>query len=130
MIPERRTAVVEELLVGDRELIVWWGTPVECQSAVYRQQRSGLLPTVAVQQALIRMRYLLEDADRVPPVDQILERAGQVLTRHSLRAADAFQLGAALTWCKGAAGGRVFVCLDDRLREAAQREGFTVLPAG
>ena len=129
MIPEAHTPAVEQLLTGDRELVVWWGTPVECQSAIYRQQRSGLLLADAMQQAMIRIAYLLEDADRVPPVDQILDRAGRVLARHPLRAADAFQLGAALTWSKDSAHGRGFVCLDDRLRAAAQTEGFTVLPA-
>ena len=47
---------------------------------------------------------------------------------HPLRAADALQLAAALLWTEGAAMGSQFVCLDQNLREAAVREGFTVLP--
>ena len=50
------------------------------------------------------------------------------LLLHPLRAADAMQLAAAIVWANGQATGHEFVCLDHRLREAAQREGFTVLP--
>lgn len=37
---------------------------------------------------------------------------------------------AALVWADEAPTGQAFVCLDDRLREAAQAEGFSVLPEG
>ena len=47
---------------------------------------------------------------------------------HDLRAGDAFQLAAALVWAEDAPLGRTLVSLDQRLREAAQREGFAVLP--
>jgi len=47
---------------------------------------------------------------------------------YRLRAADAFQLAAALAWCEGHPRGERFLSLDDRLRDAARREGFTVLP--
>jgi hypothetical protein len=45
-----------------------------------------------------------------------------------MRAADAIQLASALVWCKENPAGESFVCLDDRLREAARKEGFSVLP--
>jgi hypothetical protein len=47
---------------------------------------------------------------------------------HPLRAADAFQLAAALLWCEEDPSRETFVCLDDRLLEAARREGFRILP--
>jgi hypothetical protein len=40
------------------------------------------------------------------------------------------QLGAALIAVGDRPTGHTFVCTDDRLREAAAREGFQVLPAG
>jgi hypothetical protein len=52
-----------------------------------------------------------------------------VLASHPLRGADALQLAAALVWCDEAPQGDTFVCLDERLKEAARREGFGVLPA-
>jgi hypothetical protein len=45
-----------------------------------------------------------------------------------LRAADALQLAAALVWSDESPTGEGFVSLDDRLREAARRQGFEVLP--
>jgi hypothetical protein len=38
------------------------------------------------------------------------------------------QLAAALVWCEEQPHGEAFVTLDDRLREAATREGFSVHP--
>jgi hypothetical protein len=55
-------------------------------------------------------------------------RDADVLAAHPLRAADALQLAAALVWTGEAAAGEAFVCLDERLRDAARREGFEVLP--
>lgn len=37
------------------------------------------------------------------------------------------QLAAALVWAGKAPKGHQFVCLDQRLREAARKEGFTLL---
>jgi hypothetical protein len=48
---------------------------------------------------------------------------------HPLRAGDALQLAAALVACGERPEALPFVCLDDRLRDAARREGFAVLPS-
>ena len=65
----------------------------------------------------------------IAPTVALRERAGRLLRRHPLRAADALQLAAALAWTEHAPGGERFVCLDDRLRVAATREGFAISPA-
>src|SRR5262249_13992716 len=39
------------------------------------------------------------------------------------------QLAAALGWVQGQPSGQPFVCLDHRLRAAAQREGFLLMPS-
>jgi hypothetical protein len=44
-----------------------------------------------------------------------------------LRAADALQLAAALIWCNHYPRGRTFISGDERLLEAAEREGFDVI---
>jgi hypothetical protein len=51
-----------------------------------------------------------------------------LLAVHPLRAGDTVQLAAALEWCEARTEGAGFVCLDDRLRRAAGREGSAVLP--
>ncbi len=52
-----------------------------------------------------------------------------LLMRNSLRAADAFQLAAALRWREHVPRGADFVTYDKRLTTAAASEGFTILPA-
>ena len=46
-----------------------------------------------------------------------------------LRAADAFQLAAALLWSRGETHDHEFLSFDEHLRDAAAREGFAILPA-
>jgi predicted nucleic acid-binding protein len=65
----------------------------------------------------------------VEPSQEVREQARRALRLHPLRAADALQLAAALVWIQGQPGGQHFVCLDRRLREAAQREGFLIFPS-
>ena len=64
------------------------------------------------------------------PSEALRATAERLLAVHSLRAADAFQLGAALAWCGGRPPAHGIVTLDSRLRDAASREGFDVLPGG
>lgn len=128
LLPEPRSAALTEALAADREVTVWWGTPVECLSALYRRHRDSPVPAPLLTEALSRLRALVEDADTVSPTDEVRRRAGRLVAAHPLRASDALQLGAALVWCEEQSHGEVFVCLDDRLREAARREGFSLAP--
>jgi hypothetical protein len=129
LVPEARSAAMVALLEAEPVLVAWWATPVECQSALYRRQREGGVPRAIVEQALQRLRGLVEDADFVAPSSRLRDRAGRLLASHPLRAADALQLAAALVWCDDRPEGEPFVCLDERLRDAALREGFALLPA-
>jgi predicted nucleic acid-binding protein len=128
LLPEPRSKPLTEMLAADREVTLWWGTPVECLSAIYRRHRESPLPPALLTDALNRLRALVEDADAVSPTDEVRRRAGRVVAAHPLRAADALQLGAALVWCEEQSHGEAFACLDDRLREAARREGFALVP--
>ncbi len=64
----------------------------------------------------------------VLPGERIRQRAERLLLTHPLRAADAFQLAAALIWAEETPQGLEVVCLDQNLREAALKEDFTLLP--
>lgn len=59
----------------------------------------------------------------IQPGAALRDHAMRLLRLHPLRAADALQLAAATEFSGGGARG-VFACYDDRLREAAEREGF------
>jgi len=124
-----RSPLLVSLLGSDSQPAVWWGTPVECQSAIFRRHRETSLPPRSLERALERLAGLVEDASVIAPTLALRERAGRLLRAHPLRAADALQLAAALAWSEDAPRGETFVCLDVRLRGAAGREGFAILPA-
>ena len=111
----------------DVDMIVWWGTPVEVLSALARAERAHAVPSGDAQLARRALEDLGERWDEVLPSDEVRERAGAGLLRHPLRAADALQLGAALTWARGRPRAHGFLSLDARLAEAARQEGFDVL---
>jgi predicted nucleic acid-binding protein len=71
---------------------------------------------------------LAESWVEIQPSEAIRVTTERLLAVHTLRAADAFQLAAALAWCRSRPAGQSMVTLDSRLRSAAGREGFDILP--
>lgn len=108
--------------------VVWWGTLVECSSALARRSRFAASLPSEQRRATARLLELVELWTEIQPGEILRERALRLLAAHSLRAADALQLAAALVWAEERPAGRIFICLDARLREAARLDGFTVLP--
>ena len=129
LLPVARSPELTKALASDAEAAIWWSTPVECQSALYRRHREQPIPVHLLARALERLAALTQDVDTLAPSDELRQRAGRLLATHPLCAADALQLAAALVWSEEQPLGEVFVSLDDRLREAARREGFALLPA-
>jgi len=127
-VAERRSGAVRVLAEEDGHLVVWWGTPVECASAFSRLRRDGIVTDREEDLIGGTLSLLGEAWTEVAPVEQVRRAAGRLLRLHPLRAADALQLGAALTWAGQLPQGHGFVCFDQRLREAAHKEGFGVLP--
>ena len=125
---EPASEMVENLARTDEDIIVWWTTRVECVSALARRYRGGILPIHMEEQARVALTALAGVWSEVQPSDLVRQRAERLLMVHTLRAADSLQLAAALLWTEGATAGAEFVCLDQNLREAALKEGFTVLP--
>ncbi|MCC5808389.1 MAG: hypothetical protein JJU00_18825 [Opitutales bacterium] len=107
-------------------MLVWFGTPVELESALSRRLRDGSLSHA--NEALARARR----ADRaqswleVEPLSVVRDRAMRLLRKHPLRAAAALQLAAALVACREQTRLFGFLTGDVRLREAARLEGFAV----
>lgn len=125
---ERQSTALKRLAQEDESMAVWWGSSVECLSAFARLRREAVLSETEEGQARLILRVLQGALTEIEPTPAVREQAGRVLRLHPLRAADAMQLAAALVWCQGDPLQHGFVCLDKRLREAARREGFTVLP--
>ena len=106
------------------ELVVWWGTSVGCVSALARLERDGALETRDITQGLRQLQGLQSAWNEVQPLDTVRAAAQRLLHLHTLRAADALQLGAALVVADHRPQAWEFVCLDTRLAAAAEREGF------
>ncbi|MBI4862877.1 MAG: type II toxin-antitoxin system VapC family toxin [Candidatus Riflebacteria bacterium] len=128
LVHEPMSPVVESLARGDPALAVWWATRTECVSALARRARDGALDVKSETEARRVLSALAGAWSEVLPTDPLRTTAERLLSVHTLRAADALQIAAALQWCRGNPSNAGFVCLDSRLRDAARKEGFTVLP--
>jgi predicted nucleic acid-binding protein len=128
-VSERSSDAARVLAEEDGHLVVWWGTPIECLSALSRLRRDGVFTERDEDTVAGTLSLLAEAWTEVAPVEQVRRAAARLLRLHPLRAADALQLGAALTWTGHLPSGHGFVCFDQRLRDAARKEGFAVLPA-
>ncbi len=116
------------MLEQDPQALVWWGTQLECWSGIQRRIRDGSLDSGELGRVAQQLHYFAELAIQVEPGAQVRDRAMGLLTNHPLRAADALQLAAALVGSDSLGPSLEFVCLDQRLREAAAREGLPLSP--
>ena len=110
----------------DPEVVVWWGTQVECASAIARLERDGALRPTDANESFSRLDALAPSWMQIDPSDEIREAARRFLRVHPLRAADALQLAAAFVAAERRPSTLAFVTLDERLRAAASREGFLI----
>jgi hypothetical protein len=115
------------ILEQDPVMLSWWGTPVECASAIARREREGAIRLRDANTALERLRTLGESWQEVLPSEAVRAAAQRLLRVHALRAADSLQLAAAVVAAEHEAATLPFVSLDERLNEAATREGFPVM---
>lgn len=116
-------------LLGRYEVVVWWAASVEIQSAIECLRRTRELTETEHQGAAQRLARLRSTWREIAPDQDLRSEAEQLLTRFPLRATDALQLAAAITWALGRPSGRAFVCGDAELLDAAQRLGFQAIEA-
>ena len=128
LLNESDSSLVARALKDDPLMVIWWGTPVECESAIRRGSREGKVPPNAVAGAQERLKAFEEDAVEIAPSPEVKSKARALLAAHPLTAADALQLAAAVTWAAGTPAGHEFVTLDMQLADATRHEGFIVSP--
>lgn len=129
-VTEASTDAMRAIAEEDPVMCVWWGTEVECVSALARLDREGALTEGATTVALERLDLLAEGWNEVQPVAAVRSAARRLLRVHPLRAADALQLAAAVVAAEGQPASLGIVTLDERLAVAARREGFVVEASG
>ena len=124
LVRQTRTQDMEQLLADDPEVVTWWGTPIECLSAIMRLGRETSLTAADLRDAERRLHELRNNWDEVLPGEACRRLAERMLRVHPLRAADALQLAAAMIAADHDPSRLEFVCLDRRLSDAGRREGF------
>ncbi len=107
--------------------MAWWGTHIECASALTRLERDDRLAGAVLTVALGRLAEFAAAWHEVQPVAPVRQTAIRLLRVHDLRAVDSLQLAAAIVAAEGQPAAMSFVTLDDRLAMAANREGFPVI---
>jgi predicted nucleic acid-binding protein len=113
-------------LEDDPQVITWWGTRVECVSALARIDREGPRDPQG-SAALARLDEVSATWLEVAPTARLRRIAERMLRVHPLRTGDALQLAAAVVAADGTPTTLPFVTLDERLARAAEREGFPVI---
>jgi uncharacterized protein len=127
LLEQEATSLVRPVMEEDPRMVAWWGTPVECASVAARLRREGIL-TVGQEDAVLRLLGTLRESwVEVLPSSELRAEAMRLLRVHSLKAADAVQLAAALLWTRPDRDADM-VTLDERLSLAARLEGLRVLP--
>ncbi len=124
---EPQSSQCRQWLRSDPVILVWAFAATEVMSALSRQRRDGALSPRALSQAKHRLTRLEAAWHEVAQYDAVRTRARRLLEIHSLRAADALHLGAALVAFEEQTTGIGFVTFDSRLAAAARKEGFEIL---
>jgi uncharacterized protein len=127
LVAEPATKSIQAVAAKDPAMLVWWGSEVECVSALARLERDEALSARSIATALQRLRQLAAGWHEVDPSDAVRETAVRFLRVHPLRGADALQLAAAFVAAERRPASLELLTLDDRLAEAAHKEGFTVI---
>ncbi len=126
LVVEADSAAREKQLTSDSDMLVWFGTLAEVESSLTRRKRNGELPPDDELRARRHFDELSAHWTEISPTNEVRARAIRLLRVHPLRAADAFQLAAALIFCREQPQHLPFLTADQRLRTAASLEGFPV----
>jgi predicted nucleic acid-binding protein len=85
LVAERRTAGVRALARGDQDMLVWWGSTVECFSALARLEREAALDAKAMTLAAGRLEQIAGSWHEIEPTEVVRESALRFLRVHALR---------------------------------------------
>jgi predicted nucleic acid-binding protein len=127
LVRQKLSARSMAIMRSDAQAATWWGTEIECASALARLGREGLAAAEEIEDAFDRLSTLSAGWNIVQPAERVKPLAIRLLRTHNLRAGDALQLASAIEASGGKPGTLEFVCFDERLSGAARKEGFRVL---
>lgn len=128
-----RETGTEEMLrlansVARNELAVLTLARIEMRSAIRRRERAGDILPAAATKMIERLTTDLESLYLIQPLTEaVITEAAGIVDRHLLKAYDAIQLAGCITLRDSSATATVFVCADQQLIKAAEKERLTVL---
>lgn len=125
---EPSSGKLETLLRRDPEMALWWGASLECSSVLLGAQRREQISEADLFKARSILDHLRARAFEIQPGEEVRARALRILSLHKLNVAGAWELAAALIWCRERTQKADFVSVNGPLRLAAALEGFRVLP--
>jgi uncharacterized protein len=122
LIEEENSEVVAPIFLEDTSMVVWWGTSIECISAISRLEREAKITAKQANQIITQFNEIRVSWREIQAINLVKQHAERILKVHPLRAQDAQQLAA----CIVASSNHMmeFVTLDKRLDIAARKEGL------
>jgi len=127
-VEQDQSVILRKIVKDDTDIVVWWGTILECESAIARLRRECIVTVDQEEQIRSKLKIASSCWIEIMPGEQVRQVASRLLINHPLRTADSLQLAAAITWAGAPVQDDCFVCLDSKLKEAARKEGFSLLP--
>ncbi len=128
LVLEDKTEYCISAFQTDKEIMVWTMSKVEVFSALCRSFRENTLTEGTFELAKKRMTDLFDIAFEIVSISKVKERALRLLQVHTLKAADALQLASVLVATQEVTSKLPIMCFDERLKQAAKREGFAINP--
>jgi predicted nucleic acid-binding protein len=122
------SSIIRTLLQEDNHIAVWWGTKIECYSALSRLWRDTILNEESFLISYNLLEILHQHWTEILPGNDLRNQSIRAISIHGLKTLDSLQLAAALLWADNKPTQKSFLSLDKQLRNAALKEGFTVLP--
>lgn len=126
LVVESDTPLRSAQLLSVPGIVTWWGTRSEAISALCRRERDGSIDAETFEKGIDRLDQISRQWSEVVASDALRRRSERLLRVHPLRAADAWQLAAALLATNEQTVGSGFFTGDGRLADAAKKEGFSV----
>lgn len=127
LVNESRSGDARSLLAQDRDIVTWALSHVEVVSAIERRAREGVASSSVRISLVGKAHRMFQGIFQVDDLLRVQNGCFSLLARYPLRSVDAQQLSAALVLANGQPQAMDFVCFDERLADAASREGFIVI---
>ncbi len=127
LVPEAGTAEMQALARSGEPLFSASIAYVELRAATAAAIRDQRIGPSQRNVAVDNLERLWEQISRVPMIDSVLRRAGDLAEQMALRGYDAVHLAALQE--TGSPVHVIFACWDGELRTAAQQLGYTLIPA-